>query len=202
MADGEHTSEAKAQFHAMTQSTQADWMIIAKASQDFASKLPDRIVAHMNLLKGDCGGFAVDRLEHSLQTATRAHQAGKDEEYVVCALLHDMGDILCPRNHADLAATVLYPYVSEANHWLLEKHGIFQGYYFFHHLGLDRDMREEYRGHPHFEYTAQFCHLFDQSAFDPNFTSMPMEAFYPMLQRVFETPKRSIYMRSDEASAI
>src|SRR5690606_25695074 len=112
--------------------------------------LPNRMVDHLNLLRGDCGGFAIDRLEHSLQTATRAHRAGKDEEYVVCALLHDIGDILAPRNHADIAAAILQPYVSEANHWMLEKHAIFQGYYFFDHLGLDKDMREQFRGHPHF----------------------------------------------------
>ena len=156
MADGEHSEEARAKFHAMTEGDQADWMIIAAASVEFSRALPQRIVDHLNLLKGDCGGFAVDRLEHSLQTATRAHKAGKDEEYVVCALLHDIGDTLGPRNHADIGAAILEPYVSEANHFMLAKHGVFQGYYFFHHLGLDRDMREEFRGHPHFEYTAQF----------------------------------------------
>jgi predicted HD phosphohydrolase len=201
MADGEHM-QAKAKFHAMTESTQEEWLAIAQAAQQFSTELPDRLVTHLKLLEGDCGGFAVDRLEHSLQTATRAHQAGKDEEYVVCALLHDIGDILGPRNHADIAAAILHPYVSEANHWMLANHGVFQGYYFFHHLGLDRDMREQFRGHPHFEYTAQFCHLFDQSAFDPNFKSMPLDAFYPMIQRVVAEPKRSIYMPKDGASAI
>jgi len=94
---------------------------------------------------------------------------------------------------------IMKPYVSERNHWMMDKHGIFQGYYFFHHLGLDRDMREQYRGHPDFEYTAQFCHLYDQSAFDPNYDTMPLEAFEPMLRRVLERPKRSIYMRKEAA---
>ncbi len=202
MADGEHSGETRAQFKAMTESTQNDWMIISQAAMHFSSELPQRLEAHLMLLKGDCGGFQVDRLEHSLQTATRAHRAGKDEEYVVCALLHDIGDILGPRNHADIGAAILHPYVSEANHWMLANHGIFQGYYFFHHLGLDRDMREQFRGHPHFEHTAQFCHLFDQSAFDPNYDSMPIEAFRPMLARVVETPKRSIYMQPTGESCI
>jgi predicted HD phosphohydrolase len=151
------------------------------------------MMAHLNLLKGDHGGFAVDRLEHSLQTATRAHRAGHDEEYVVCALIHDIGDILLPSNHAELAAVILRPYVSERNHWMLEHHGIFQGYYFFHYLGLDRDMREQFRGHPDFEYTAQFCHLYDQNSFEPGYDTMPLDAFEPMLRRVTEVPKRSIY---------
>ena len=85
---------------------------------------------------------------------------------------------------------------------MLEKHGVFQGYYFFSYLGLDRDMREQYRGHPAFEHTAQFCHLFDQTAFDPNYTSMPIEAFRPMMERVFAAPKRSIYMRTDQPGSM
>ena len=199
MADGEHGHEAQAKFHAMVDGTQEDWLNISKAAAEFGRGLPDRLIAHLNLLKGDCGGFAIDRLEHSLQTATRAHQAGMDEEYVVCALLHDIGDTLGPRNHADVAAAIVQPFVSERNHWMVANHAIFQGYYFFHHLGLDRNMRDQYRGHPDFEYTAQFCHLFDQEAFDPNFESMPLEAFEPMLQRVMTSPKRSIYLREKVA---
>jgi predicted HD phosphohydrolase len=197
MADGEAmTGEARAQFHAMVDGTQEDWMAIGRASVEFRQGLPHRMLAHLNMLKGDCGGFAVDRLEHSLQTATRAHRDGRDEEYVVCALIHDIGDILGPSNHAEIGAVILKPYVSERNHWMMDKHGIFQGYYFFHHIGLDRDMRDEFRGHPDFEYTAQFCHLYDQNAFDPNYDSMPLEAFEPMLRRVLAAPKRSIYMRA------
>ena len=195
MADGEHGIHAQAKFHAMVDGTPDDWAAISQASAEFGRALPERIVAHLKLLEGDCGGFAVDRLEHSLQTATRAHQAGMDEEYVVCALLHDIGDTLGPRNHADVAAAILQPFVSERNHWMVANHAIFQGYYFFHHLGLDRNMRDQFRGHPDFEYTAQFCHLYDQEAFDPNFQSMPLDAFVPMLQRVMSTPKRSIYLR-------
>jgi predicted HD phosphohydrolase len=185
----------RANFHAMTDGTPEDWAAIMRAAAHDRGRHVDRVIDQLMLLKDDHGGFAVDRLEHSLQTATRAHQDGRDEEYVVCALLHDIGDILLPANHAEMGATILKPYVSEANHWMLEKHGIFQGYYFFHHLGLDRDLREQFRGHPHFEYCAQFCHRYDQNSFDPAFESMPLEAFTPMMRRVMETPKRSIYMR-------
>jgi predicted HD phosphohydrolase len=197
MADGEVLDRAK--FHAMTESTQEDWAAIARASAPHRGELADRLLAHLMLLDNDHGGFAVERLEHSLQTASRAHRDGRDEEYVVCALIHDIGDILLPANHAELGATILKPYVCEANHWMMAQHGIFQGYYFFHHIGLDRDMREQFRGHPHFEYCAQFCHLYDQNAFDPNYESMPLSAFEPMLRRVVETPKQSIYRRADPA---
>ena len=193
MADGE--IHAKAQFTAMVEGTQEDWGAIIKGSAPFSRALPDRLIANLKQLKEDTGGYPVDRLEHSLQTATRAFKDGRDEEYVVCALLHDIGDLLGPSNHAEIGAVILKPYVSERNHWMLDKHGIFQGYYFFHYLGLDRDMREQFRGHPDFEYTAQFCHLYDQNSFDPAYESMPLEAFEPMLRRVMASPKRSIYKR-------
>jgi predicted HD phosphohydrolase len=188
-----HDTEPRATFTTMERSTAEDWATLSGRFVGFAQKLPDRVLAHLKLLDGDYGGFAVDRLQHSLQTATRAHRAGEDEEYVVCALLHDIGDTLGTFNHADIAAAVVRPFVSDGNHWMLEKHGIFQGYYFFHHIGLDRNMREEFRGHPHFERTALFCERYDGPAFDPQADAMPLTAFEPMVRRVFAAPKRSIY---------
>jgi predicted HD phosphohydrolase len=190
----EDIKSKRAQFHAMTESTPEDWQLIGGELEHFAERLPERLVAHLKLLRGDYGGFPVDRLEHCLQTATRAYQAGRDEEYVVCALSHDIGDTLGPYNHADMAATIVQPFVSEESHWMVKHHGIFQGYYFFHFLGLDRDMRDKFRGHPHFEKTEEFCRLFDQVAFDPSFKSMPLDAFEPMLQRVLRQPRQSIYV--------
>jgi predicted HD phosphohydrolase len=187
-------SEDRAKFHAMTEGTQADWMIIATNALAFHRGLADRVLAHLGLLKGDFGGFAVDRLEHSLQTATRAHRDGRDEEYVVCALLHDIGDTLGSFNHADIGAAILKPFVTEQNLFMLENHGIFQGYYFFEFLGLDKNMRDRFREHPHYQHTLEFCDRYDQVAFDPKYESMPLEAFEPMVRRVMERPRRSIYM--------
>ena len=193
MADG--GTMAKARFHAMTEGTREDWATIGAAATPFKNALPDRLLASLRALGEDAGGFAVTRLEHSLQTATRAHRDGRDEEYVVCALMHDIGDLMGPANHAEIGAIVMKPYIDEANWWMMDKHGVFQGYYFFHHIGLDRDMREQYRGHPHFERAAQFCHLYDQNSFDPGYETMPLEAFEPMLRRVVAAPKQSIYRR-------
>ncbi len=193
MADGEILDKAK--FHTMVESTKEDWAAIGRAGAPFHQAFPDRLLDHLNMLADDSGGFTVTRLEHSLQTATRAHKDGRDEEYVVCALMHDAGDILAPSNHAELGAMIMKPYISEQNYWMMEKHGIFQGYYFFQHLGLDRDMRDQYRGHEWFEYTAQFCHLYDQNSFDPAYESMPLSAFEPMIRRVVAQPKRSIYRK-------
>ncbi|HEY7901744.1 MAG TPA: phosphohydrolase [Caulobacteraceae bacterium] len=186
----------RAKFRAMTEGSQEDWIAIGRASSPFQRAHGDRLIAALHDLGRDAGGFAVDRLTHSLQTATRAHRDGRDEEYVVCALMHDVGDLMGPANHAEIGAVIMKPYISEANHWMMEKHGIFQGYYFFHLIGLDRDMREQFRGHPHFEYCAQFCHLYDQSAFDPDYETAPLEFFEPMLRRVIAAPKQSIYGRA------
>ena len=167
----------------------------------FIAELPDRVLAHLKMLQGDCGGFAIDRLDHCLQTATRAYKDGRDEEYVVCALLHDVGDLLGTRNHADIGAAILKPFVSEQNHWMVEKHAIFQGYYFFHHLGLDRDMRDQFRDHPWFDYTADFCREYDGPAFDPKYKFMPLEEFEPMVRRVLTNVKNSIYVPKERMTS-
>jgi len=184
----------KAQFHHMKDGTAEDWQIIGKEALDFSARLYERIIAHMQLLDGDCGGFPVDRLTHCLQTATLAHKDGQDEEYVVCALLHDIGDTLGPLNHADVAATLLEPYVSEENHWMVKHHGIFQGYYFFHYLGLNRNLRDQYQDHPHYARTMEFIEKYDAPAFDPDEETYPMSFFEPMLKNVFARPKKSLYM--------
>jgi predicted HD phosphohydrolase len=190
--------EPRASFHAMADGTREDWQIIFDTKSPFPGALPGRMLNMLHILEGDTGGYAVNRLEHSLQSATRAFRDGRDEEYVVCALLHDIGDILGPHNHAEVAAVLLKPFVSEQNHWMLDKHGVLQGYHFFHHLGLDRNMREQFRSHPHFAHTLEFCDLYDQNCFDPAYDSMPLDAFEPMLRRVMAAPKRSIY-RGDPA---
>ena len=146
-------TQPRAAFTHMKDGQAEDWKIIAENFGEFSKGLPDRIMAHLRLLEGDFGGFRIDRFQHCLQTATLAHRDGKDDEYVVCALLHDIGDTLGTFNHADVAAVLLEPFVSEANHWMVKHHAIFQGYYFFHYLGMDRDMREHFREHPFYRQT-------------------------------------------------
>ena len=181
--------QGQASFRALEHSTAADWELLTQAFVPFLNDLPNRIIAQMRELAHDHGGFAVNRLEHCLQTATRACNDGRDEEYVVCALLHDIGDMLAPAAHADLAATILKPYVSPENHWMVEKHGIFQGYYFFHHIGLDRNMRDEFGDHQWFERTAEFCEKYDQPSFDPEFESMALDDFAPMVRKILSADR-------------
>jgi predicted HD phosphohydrolase len=185
---------AQTSFTAMREATREDYQIIGRHSLAFLGGLPDRVLTHLSLLAGDTGGYAVDRLTHSLQTATRAQRDGRDDEYVVCALLHDIGDTLATANHADLAATILEPFVSDRNHWIVKHHAIFQGYYFFHHLGLDRDMRERFRGHEYWRDCADFCEKYDQNSFDSDYDTLPLEAFEPAVRKLFSEPRKSIYL--------
>jgi predicted HD phosphohydrolase len=181
-------------FKKMSDSTKEDWTEILGEAMAFNRGLADRVLKHLSLLDGDFGGFPIDRLQHSLQTATRAHRDGRDEEYVVCALLHDIGDTLGSYNHPDVAAAILKPFVSEKHHWMVANHGAFQGYYFFEYLGLDKNMRDNLKDHPHYDYTKDFVDLYDQMAFDADYDSEELAFFEPMLRRVFSFPKNSMYL--------
>ena len=166
----------------------------SEAERPFAADYANRVIDHFKSFKSMAvgnEGLPVTRYEHMLQCATRAHLDGRDEEYVVCALLHDIGDLLGFYNHQDIAAAILKPFVSEKNLWMVQQHALFQGYYFFHHHGGDRNARDKFRDHPHFEYAAEFCEKYDQCAFDPAYNSQPFAFFEPMVRRVLERPSWS-----------
>lgn len=200
MEHGSHNEGERAGFTAMVDGTAEDWAIIGGQFREFARGLPDRVLTHLRLLDGDFGGFAIDRLQHSLQTATRAHRDGRGEDYVVMALIHDIGDTLGTYNHPEVAAAILKPFVSEELCWIAQNHGAFQGYYYFHFLGMDRDIREQFRGSSYFEACREFCEKYDQTAFDPEYQSEPLAFFEPMVRRVFARPINSMYAKAAEAA--
>ncbi len=189
-------SESVARFTRMEDGTKQEYEIIERAQQPFVHGLADRVLEHLERLAGSYGGMLVDRLTHSLQTATRAQRDARDEEYVVCALLHDVGDLLASHNHADLAAAILKPFVSERNLWIVAHHAIFQGYYFWHFAGADRNARDKYRDHAYFADAVEFCARYDQCSFDPDYETLPLAHFEPMLRRVFAKAKWSEYTSS------
>src|SRR5262245_34618792 len=187
------TIERKARFTSMDEGTREDWEAIVAHEAVFVNGLADRILAHLRLLDDNYSGFAISRLQHSWQTAHRACRDGRDEEYVVCAVLHDIGDIIGPFNHADIAAAMLKPFVSEQNLWMVKYHALFQGYHYFHHLGMDRNARDQFRGHPFFDYTAEFCAQYDQCSFDPAYETLPLSEFEPMVRRVINMPRQPLF---------
>lgn len=181
----------RASFTSFEESTKDDWSLIMSQRGELEGSLPDRILEQMEHLRNDYGGFPVDRLEHSVQTATRAEKDGRDDEYVLCALLHDVGDPLAPFNHPEIAAAIVKPFVSEANHWMVEHHGIFQGYYFWHHIGLNRNTRDRFSDHQHYDRCEEFCAEYDGPAFDPNYQSNPIEHYEPLIRDFFGSGLRN-----------
>ena len=151
----------------------------------FNAGLADRLLDAIRALDEDWTPYPVNRYQHSLQSATRAYADGAEEEIVVAALLHDLGDTLSPYNHSQLAAAIVKPYVSERTWWIIHHHGVFQAYYYAHHTGGDRNARERFKDSPHYQACVDFCHKYDQAAFDPGYPSKPLEFFEPMVRRIF-----------------
>jgi predicted HD phosphohydrolase len=174
-----------ATYTRMEDGTQEDYLLLREHNKPLHNQVADQALTLLEALQESSPGNLIDRYQHSLQTATRAFRDGAEEEVIVAALLHDIGDTLAPANHAQLAAAILKPYVSPSTHWIIEHHGIFQGYYFWHHLGADRNAREKFRGHPYFDLTVDFCHKWDQESFDPNYDTLPLSFFEPMVRRIF-----------------
>ena len=184
----------KVSFTEMKKGTKEDYLFLDKheKEKDFANKTAERILKFMSNLTETLEGYQISRLEHSLQSATRAYKNKESEEMVVAALLHDIGDELAPMNHSEYAAAILKPYVSEKTHWIIEKHGEFQMYYYAHHLGGNRNKRDKYKNHKYYQDTINFCEKYDQSSFDPNYKSLPLEFFKPMVKKIFSRKPYSL----------
>ena len=176
---------SQVKFTEMKNGSKEDYLLLDKYEKKFAENTGERLLKFMSTLDDTLDGYKVTRLEHSLQTATRALNDKADDEMIVAALFHDIGDELAPLNHSEYAAAVLKPYVSEKTHWIIEKHGEFQMYYYAHHLGGNRNQRDKYKGHKYFLDTINFCEKWDQSSFDPNFKSLNIENFKPYVQKIF-----------------
>ena len=172
-------------FDEMKDGDQEDYKLLAKMEDEFVEGTADRILRVLKGLDASLGGYKISRLEHSLQTASRALRDKASEEMIVAALLHDIGDEIAPLNHSELAASVLKPFVSEKTRWIIEQHGLFQTYYYNHHYGKDRNLRKEFQGHEFYEDTINFCHNWDQSSFNPNYDTIPLDDFIPMVGKIF-----------------
>ena len=174
----------KVDFTAMEDGTRSDYDLVFEHDAENGRNLLNRILIWLKMMEGE-SPYKISRLDHVLQTATRAEKDGADNEMIVCALLHDIGDVLAPTNHAQVAAALLRPYVSEKNYWIVLHHGLFQGYYWMHHYDKDRDARDKLKDHPYYEACVEFCASWDQVSFDPNYDTYPLEHFIPVLKEVF-----------------
>ena len=172
-------------FTEMKSGSKDEYLLLDKYEKEYVNRTADRILNFMKGLNSTLEGYKITRLEHSLQTATRAFKDKAEEEMVVAALLHDIGDELAPLNHSEYAAAVLKPYVSKKTHWIMLKHGEFQMYYYAHHLGADRNKRDKYKNHKYYDDCLKFCELWDQSSFDPNYKSLKLKDFEPIIRKIF-----------------
>ena len=170
----------------MKNGSKEDYELLEKYEKNFERKTADRLLKYLASQTTTLEGYQITRLEHSLQAATRAYKNGESEEMVVATLLHDIGDDLAPMNHSQYAASIIKPYVSEKTYWIILHHGLFQTYYSAHHLGGDRNARDKFKDHKYYQDTVDFCENYDQSSFDPNYKSMSLEEFEPMVKKIFD----------------
>lgn len=175
-------------FRRMEDGTREDYALLEEAERDYIHALPERLLAALRKLDTGLQGYPVSRLGHSLQTATRALRDGADDELIVAALIHDVGDDLAPFNHSEIAAGIIRPYVRPEVTWIVEQHGVFQSYYYAHHYGRDRHGREKFRAHPWYQACKDFCANWDQCSFDPDYAWEPLGAFEPRVREIFSRP--------------
>lgn len=190
--------QEKMQFTRMDQGTDEDFQILKRVHEDTLKQLPDRLLAMLDDLSGD-QAYNLDRRDHSLQAATRAMRDGADEELIVVALFHDVGEALGPMNHGEIVAAILHPFISEENYNLLKYHGLFQTYFFGSHLGLDPNARDKYQHERWYQKTVDFCAKYDEVSFDPAYRNEPMSRFEPMVRRLLDKrwlPPASIKLES------
>ena len=177
----------KMHFTRMDDGTDADFEVLKRVHIHNLAVLPDLLLGLLGDMRSD-EAYPVDRLDHSLQTATRARRDGADDELVVCALLHDIGESLGPLNHGEVVASILKPFISERNCWVLEHHPLFQTYFYGQHLGLDPNAREQYRDSPYYQDAVDFTSNWDEVSFDPNYESDPIESFAPLVHALLSRP--------------
>jgi predicted HD phosphohydrolase len=172
----------------MQDGTREDYVLLDQSERDYAVGLPDRVLDALRKLDHSLQGYPVSRLEHSLQVASRALADDADDELIVAALIHDIGDELAPYNHAEIAAGILRPYVRPEVTWIVEQHGLVQSYYYVHHLGGDRNARDVLKGHKWYAACEAFCARWDQASFDPDYPSKSLEEFEPLVRKIFSRP--------------
>jgi predicted HD phosphohydrolase len=181
------TDPGKMHFDRLDAGTDEDFGIMRQVHERNLANLPDLLLSMLTGLKGDAA-YPVNRLEHSVQTATRAMRDGADEELIVCALLHDVGETLGPLNHGQVGAALLRPFVSEENYWVLAHHAIFQTYFYAAHLGLNPNARDEYTDSPYYQACVDFTTNWDEVSFDADYPSEPLATFEPMVRSVLSRP--------------
>ena len=178
----------KVSFTNMSEGTKEEYEFLESLEHTFKADLPDKLLKAVAALEHSLSGYQISRLDHVLQSATRADESLESEQMIAAALLHDIGDDLAPYSHSEMAAAILRPFVNEEIYWVIKHHGLFQMYYYAHHSGGDRNARDRFKDHPYYETAVRFCHEYDQNCFDPEYPTKPLSFFEPIIRRVFAIP--------------
>lgn len=181
-----------ATFTRMDISTAEEWAHIGAESFKNQGRVADRVLMLLESLGEIVDGFATDQLTHSLQTATRAERDGADEEVVLAALCHDIGKAVSVPNHPAIAAEILWPYVRPEVYDMIRVHQDFQGRHYYAHFGGNPDAREKWRGEldpATFALAERFADLWDQTAFDPAYDTLPLAHFEPLVRKAFASAR-------------
>ena len=178
----------KVSFTNMSEGTKEEYEFLDKLENTFKADLPNKLLKAVADLEHSLSGYQISRLDHVLQSATRAYESLESEQMIAAALLHDIGDDLAPYSHSEMAAAIIRPFVNEEIYWVVKHHGVFQMYYYAHHSGGDRNARDRFKGHLFYETAVRFCHEYDQNCFDPDYPTKPLSFFEPIIQRVFAKP--------------
>ena len=174
----------KATYSSMETSTASDWAIYRAKIPATLARMPDRLTQLLQDLATVDDGAPINGCDHSLQSATLAYKDDADDETVFMALFHDIGTLVSQSNHSEVSAAILKPYLSERGHWIIKHHGIFQGYYYFHHFDQDRNARDSYKDNPYYDACAEWCDRYDQRAFSSTYPSKSLDFFRPLIKRI------------------
>ena len=178
----------KVSFTKMSEGTAEEYEFLDALEDKFKEDLPQKLITAVSELQYSLSGYQISRLDHVLQSATRAYESLESEQMIAAALLHDIGDELAPYSHSEMAAAILRPFVNDEIYWVVKHHGVFQMYYYAHHSGGDRNARDRFKDHPFYETAVRFCHMYDQNCFDPDYPTKPLSFFEPIIKRVFADP--------------
>ena len=176
-------------FKHMKDGDKEDYLLLQEYEERYVSLTYERIIEELSRQgQNTMEGYKITRLDHGLQSATRAYNDGADIDWIVGTLLHDIGDGLAPQNHDRFSAEVIRPYVREEVTWVVEHHGIFQMIYYAHHYGWDKNVRDKFKDNIYFQPCAEFCERWDQKSFDPEYETKDLDFFKPMIKEIFNRP--------------
>jgi predicted HD phosphohydrolase len=180
-------NEDKTRFTSMDRSNFFQWLTIANSSSKLhAINAPKAVINLLKQCQRYSFGMPVNVLQHCLQTATRAARANASDEWVLAALLHDVGIAISYPGHAQISAAIIRSFVSEAVYKTVFHHHEFELAHYGHRIGESTTMRDLYVNENWYAAASIFVDEFVQVSYDPNYDSYPLKEFKPLIKDTFK----------------